>query len=276
MRITKTESFSTNSLVKLKNQDWLNKQHIAGKIAAHTLTWLKTEVENKTSKSLLELNEAAENLIIDAGGIPTFKNYKGFPSGVCMSLNKQLVHGIPSNSHLNDGDIITFDLGVTFEGAIADTAITCIYGTPKSDKHLSLVNAVEECLLKAIESIAIGKKLGCIGNAIYKCARNYGFSVINNYGGHGLEWDQPHAAPFVQNKSDGNDGIHIQPGLTIAIEPLLCIGSSTTKILSDGWTVVTDDISAHVEHSLFIHNDCVEVITWRGNEKFITKPKYYF
>jgi len=263
MRLSTRESFSTNGYVTLKNQDWLDKQRIAGKIAAKTLVALQKKVEEKTTDSLLELNAFAENLIMDAGGIPTFKGYKGFPAGVCVSVNKQLVHGIPTDYHLQEGDVVSFDLGVTINGAIADTAITCIYGQPKSDKHVALVKATEESLMKGIEAMAVGKRLGVIGNAISRCAKNHGFSVITKYGGHGLEWNYPHASPFVANKSDAEEGIRIQPGLAIAIEPMLVLGSTNTRTLDDGWTVVTNDIGAHFEHSVFVHPDHVEILTDR-------------
>lgn len=264
MRLSTRESFSASSFVMLKNQDWLNKQRIAGKIAAQTLVALQRKVENKTTDSLIELNTFAENIITDAGGIPTFKGYKGFPAGVCISVNKQLVHGIPTDYHLEDGDVISFDLGVTIDGAIADTAITCIYGQPKSDKHITLVKATEESLMKGIEAISVGKRLGCIGNAISRCAKGYGFSEIIQYGGHGLDWNQPHAQPFVANKSLENEGIRIQPNLTIAIEPMLTSGSTKTHVDKDGWTVLCEaEISAHFEHTIYIHNDHVEIITDR-------------
>ena len=264
MRLGEKSAFSSNGLFKLKGQDWLDKQREAGKIAAATLVGLKAQVEGKMSYSLIELNNIAEKFITKAGGIPTFKGYKGFPAGVCISVNKQLVHGIPTDYKLQEGDVVSFDLGVTIGGAIADTAITCIFGEPKSLQHVKIVKATEEALMKGIQAIEVGKKLGCIGNAIYKCAKGHGFSVINNYGGHGLDWDVPHAAPFVANKSDPEEGFRIQPGLAIAIEPMLVPGSVTTKTSDDGWTVETNDIGAHFEHSVFVHEDHVEIITDRS------------
>lgn len=258
------KNFPPNILVKLKNQDWLDKQRVAGKIVAKTLAMLQNEVCNGTQLTLIELNERAEALIYFSGATPTFKNYKGFPAGVCISVNKQLVHGIPTDYVLQEGDVVSFDLGATYEGAIADSALTCIYGTPKSDLHVKLVKATEESLMKGIEAIKVGNRLGTIGHAISRCAKGYGFGVINNYGGHGLDWDVPHAAPFVANKSTPEEGIHIQPGLSIAIEPMLVMGSLETKTADDGWTVLTNDIGAHFEHSVFVHEDHVEIITDRS------------
>lgn len=264
MRMGTKNAFANNTLVKLKDNDWLEKQRVAGRIAAQTLLKLKGFVEGKTFHSTATLSQVAEQFILEAGGTPTFKGYKGFPAAVCISVNKQLVHGIPDDTVLDDGDVVSFDLGVTYQGAIADTAITCIFGPPKSEKHAQLVQATEESLMKGIEAIAVGKKLGCIGNAIYKYAKGKGFGVINQYGGHGLDWNIPHAPPFVANKADLEDGLRIQPGLAIAIEPMLVLGSTTTRVLDDGWTVVTDDIGAHFEHSVFVHEDHVEILTDRS------------
>jgi methionyl aminopeptidase len=258
------ELFTENSLVRLKGKDWLEKQRIAGKIAAQVLTILEAQVIGKMTYSLIELNNIAEHIIKKAGGTPTFKGYKGFPAGVCISVNKQLVHGIPTDYKLQDGDIVSFDLGVTIDGAIADTAITCIYGEPKSERHVQLVKDTEEALMRGIQAIKVGDRLGVIGQAIYKYAHSKGYGVVNNYGGHGLDWDTPHASPFVENKSDSSKGIHIQPGLSIAIEPMLVLGSTATSTMSDGWTVVTPDLSAHFEHSIFVHEDYVEIISDRS------------
>ena len=264
MRMKNSGSFTNHGIVNLKNQDWLDKQRVAGKIAAKTLLLLEQFVKDKTKLSLLELNKIAEEYIINAGGSPTFKGYKGFPAGVCISVNKQLVHGIPTNYVLVDGDVISFDLGVTVEGAIADTAITCIYGEPKSDSHTRLVQATKDALMAGIAAVKVGNQLGCIGAAIYENCRRNKFSLITNYGGHSLDWNTPHSFPFVPNKSSSNEGIRIQPGLTIAIEPMLCLGSDKTRTLDDNWTVVTDDIGAHEEQSIFVHEDHVEIITDRN------------
>lgn len=260
------ELFTDNSLVRLKDQNWLDKQRVAGRIAAETLSLLEELLSSgNVAPTLQQINAIGEEYIIKRGGIPTFKGYKGFPAGVCISVNKQLVHGIPTDYKLQEGDLVSFDLGVTIDGAIADTAITCIYGQPKSESHVKLIKTTEDALMKGIQAMSVGKRLGVIGHAIARCAKNYGYGVINNYGGHGLDWNVPHAAPFVENKSDPEKGIRIQPGLAIAIEPMFTLGSTSTTTTDDGWTVVTPDLSAHFEHSVFVHEDRVEIITDRSN-----------
>ncbi len=266
MKIGKTNNFNNIGFIKLKGEDWLQKQRLAGKVLAKIMNDIEVLIKSKTNMTLLDINDFAENEILKNNCTPTFKGYKGFPNAICISKNRQLVHGVAKpGDKLEEGDVITFDFGVTFENAIADSATTMIYGTPKCKDHEKLVQATKACLQAAIDSIKIGSQLGVIGNAIYKTARMNGFNVITSYGGHGLCWGKAHAPPFVANKAEINEGIRIVPGMSIAIEPLLVPAncSINSKILDDGWTVVTDDVSAHEEHSLFVHEDHVEIITKR-------------
>ena len=263
--------FSHNEVVDLKDQNWLEKQRIAGKIVAASLKELEWYCKNKTFHSMATLNDIIEKFIIKEGAMPTFKGHKktgcqDFPAGVCISINKTLVHGIPDDTILQEGDVVSFDLGATYQGAIADSAITVIFGQPSDSKHVSLIKATEEALNRGIKAVEIGKKIGSIGHAINKYVKSQGFALVTNYGGHGISWNQAHAPPFVSNKAEPSEGIRIQEGLTIAIEPLLVIGSSNrTKTLEDGWSVVCDNICAHAEHTIYVHKDHVEIITDRNN-----------
>lgn len=261
-------AFASNGYFNLKGQDWLEKQRVAGKVVADSLSILESLVVQATPWTALELNKMIEDYILDHKCTATFKGYKGFPAGVCVSINKELVHGIPKDYHFQEGDVISFDLGATYEGAIADSALTCIFGQPKIERHVKLLEATKEALMAGIAAIKVGDHLGVIGNAIQNIAKKHKFASVTQYGGHGLDWNTPHAAPFVSNKAETNEGIRIQPGLAIAIEPMFVIDSSITKVSDDGWTVVTNDIGAHFEHSVFVHKDgSVEIITDRG-EKF--------
>lgn len=269
MRSSIQQAFGSNGLVCLKGQDWIEKQRIAGKIAAKTLLILKDLVESRCKENPIELNRIAENYITSQKASCCFAGYKGYPNGCCISINQQLVHGIANDVLLKDGDMISFDLGAEIEGVIADTALTCIYGEPKSEKQIKLIQATEEALNKGIAAIQVGKQLGVIGNAINKCAKGYGFGLIENYGGHGIDTDSngkgiPHAFPFVANKANPNEGVHMQSGMCLAIEPMLTSGSTKTRIDKDGWTVWCDaEYSSHSEHSVFIHKDRVEIMTDR-------------
>lgn len=265
MRLSKSE-LPKGSFVILKDNTWLERQRVAGKVAAKALMALESLVKEKTNLSTLELSRLAEDIIISNKCIPTFKNYKGFPEAVCISVNKQLVHGIPSSYTLKEGDVVSFDLGATFEGAIADSAITCIYGNPIDKNHQTMIDLCKLCLNNGIKAIKIDNRLGCIGYAIDRTAKSKGFQVINNYGGHGLDYNKPHSEPFVENRSEQNKGIRIQRGLSIAIEPMLVPRLTTTSIAQDKWTVMTPEIGCHEEHTIFIHEDKVEIITRRDNE----------
>lgn len=271
MKSISKDNWNIGSFVKLKNDSWLEKYRIAGRIAGETLSLLSREVEKGTMKSLLELDKLAGEYIKDNDCEVTFCGYHGFPSNCCISVNRQLVHSIATNYVLQEGDMVSFDLGATYQGAIGDTALTLIYGKPKSENHLRIIKDTEESMMKGIAAIEVGKRLGCIGEAIWKYAHNKGYGVITHYGGHGICATEdgvgiPHAEPFVSNRSTSNEGIRLENGMVLAIEPMLTSGSTKTWIDGDGWTVNCEaDLSAHAEHSIFIHDDKVEILTERKN-----------
>ena len=259
-----------NGLFKLKNDSYLNDFRKAGKIAAKSLLMLEKLVKDKTDLSLIEMDNLVEQFIRDNGATPTFKGYDDFPSCCCMSVNLCLVHGSASSYKLQEGDKISFDVGATINGAIADTAISLIYGEPKEQWHSHMIKITKECLDKAIASIKVGKRIGCIGNAIYKHARDNGYNVIEDYGGHCLCIDENnngilHAKPFIANKASCSEGIRIQPGMTMAIEPMIVRGDNSTYINPKDDAIYTHSIGSHQEHSVFIHEDHVEVITDRDS-----------
>lgn len=262
--------FLTNtSFIVLHNDEWLQGQRHAGKITAGALSLLEAEVKAGTSKTLIELDALAETFIRDNGCTPTFLQYKGFPNSVCMSVNKQLVHGVPTDYRLQDGDLISFDLGATDmkTGAIGDSAFTMIFGGSLSHSHINLIQATKVALHKAIQAVKIGSQIGVIGEAISFVAKIHGFSTINTYGGHSMRAGMAHAPPFVSNKDIADNGVRIQENMCLAIEPLFVMGGSTkTKVSSDGWTVECQDYCAHEEATIYIHKDSVEVLTKREGE----------
>lgn len=255
-------SFANNSLINLKDVSLFERQKIAGRCVAGVLKTLNQMVIDKIPNLSLKDMEAEAIRQIDlAGCTATFKGYKGFPGSLCLSINKELVHGIPSSYVLQEGDVVKFDLGATYKSAIADAAATAIYGEPKSIYHVELLRACKEALNRGIKAIQVGKQLGCIGYAIHKFVSNTRFGLIADYGGHGIDENTPHAEPFVANKARPNEGIRIQPGLSIAIEPMVTMKDTRTRVLDDGWTVVTDDISAHNEHTIFVGEDKIHIMT---------------
>ena len=258
----KESKFLHNSLIHLYNQESLVKQKIAGRCVSNILKECGKLINNKTPNlSLKDLEQITYLYTKNMDCIPTFLNYHGFPGAACISVNKQLVHGIPSDYILQDGDVVSVDVGATFEGKIADAARTWIYGTPKSKEHVRLLTTCKNALKSAINNIAIDKHLGIIGYTIYKETKNSGFSLITNYGGHFIAHNQPHAEPFVPNKSDKNEGIRFQSGCSLAIEPMLVIGDAITKTANDGWTVLTPGIGCHFEDTICLMDDEVHIIT---------------
>lgn len=254
-----------NGLMVLWDQERLAKLRIAGKVAAGALSLLVDVVAaGGTVLSELELSKLAEDYIISKGCKPTFKGYLGFPEAVCISVNNTLVHGIPRDRKLEHGDVISFDLGTTYEGMIGDTATTCVYGNAKDESHLKLIETTKKALTDSINKIAIGNRLGIIGETIYKTGRDRGFGVVHRYGGHSLGIDKPHSFPFVSNKDVSNNGIRFQSGMVLCLEPLFVIGDdNSTSTAEDGWSVNCKNICAHEEHTVFVHEDGIEILTER-------------
>lgn len=209
----------------------------------------------------LEIDRAAEKMITDAGALPTFKGYHGFPYSICASVNEQVVHGFPSDYKLKDGDIFSIDCGATLEGFVGDTATTVPVGKV-SEETLQLLRVTEECLELAIEQCRPGKHLGDIGAAVQQHAEGHGYSVVRDYVGHGIG-RRMHEDPQIPNYGRPGQGPKIKAGYVFAVEPMINLGTHHTKVLADGWTVVTLDgkPSVHVEHTIAITEDGPEVLT---------------
>ena len=250
--MTQKNSDSQSTLVTLKDEDWLHKQKLAGYALVHAMKECVHTIEDKhPNLTLKDLEAIAAHQLELHDCTPTFMGYRGFPGKICVSVNEALVHGIPTDYKLQDGDIVTVDLGSTFEGVIADSAYTCVYGDPKDEHIPEMLDVCKGALKAAIASIKVGESLGIIGHTIHNHVRNSGFGLITTYGGHGINLNELHAAPFVCNREQKNKGIRIQPGLSIAIEPMLVLGKNVnTRILPDKWTIVTKDIGCHFEHSV--------------------------
>lgn len=254
--------------IPLWQEDHLPKLREAGKCFSAQMHIIKNLIENKTTMTLLEISRMIGQNIKDAGFIPTFKHYKvgrnTFPEDLCISVNRELVHGIGKNSCLEDGDIVSFDFGVTNGDAIVDAARTFIFGTPKTHNHIKLIQATRLCLDNAINNIKLGKRVGEIGHSIYKTALSKGFKTIEVYGGHGIAPNKVHSSPFIANRANKEDGPHFMPGMLLAIEPLLVPYNSSikTSVKNDNWSVITDEIGAHFEDTVYINKDGnIEVLT---------------
>lgn len=249
-----------SQLIILKDQHWLDRQRLAGKCVKECLEFANDKILN-SSLSTLEISQKCYEIMSKHNCTPTFFNYKGFPGYACISINNELVHGIPKDIIPQEGDIIKVDLGATYQDAIADAAVTIIKGKPKLTSHAEMVKTCRDALENAIKNIKLPCRLGTIGNSINFIVKKTKFKLITDYGGHGIEEGTPHGSPFVANKASKDEGVRLYPNMTLAIEPMVVHGDSKTWVGSDGWTVYTNDVGAHFEKTIFIHQDSVEIIT---------------
>ncbi|MBI2954208.1 MAG: type I methionyl aminopeptidase [Chloroflexi bacterium] len=232
----------------------------AGRIVAETLALLTSKV--KPGVTTAELDTLAYDHCIRQGAIPSFKGYNGYPASLCASINDEVVHGIPSpNRKLHEGDIISLDFGVIYQGLQGDAAVTVGVGkiTPTAAK---LIRVTEEALCKGIEQARPRKRLGDISSAIQTYVESLGFSVVRQYVGHGIGRSM-HEDPQIPNFGSPNRGPVLQPGMVLALEPMVNVGTFRTRVKEDKWTVVTEDgsLSAHFEHTVAITSDGPEILT---------------
>jgi methionyl aminopeptidase len=242
-----------------KSRKELEKMRAAGQLVGRVLQELRRMVE--PGLTTLEVDTAAEKMIRDAGALPTFKGYHGFPFSICASVNEQVVHGFPSNYKLKEGDIFSIDCGATLNGYVGDTATTVPVGRVSEDR-LKLIRVAEECLERAIQQCYAGRHLGDIGWAVQSHAEAHGYSIVRDYVGHGIG-RRMHEDPQIPNYGTPGKGAKIRNGYVFAVEPMINIGTHQTKVLADGWTVVTLDgqPSAHCEHTIAITENGPEVFT---------------
>ena len=208
-----------------------------------------------------DLNDIASRFLASRGARPAFLGYMDYPAAICASINNEVIHGIPGKRRLRDGDIVGLDLGVDVDGYVADAALTVPVGEV-SDELRQLLNVTEECLRLGIRQAIAGNRIRDISNAIFERARAAGYGVVRQYCGHGVGF-AVHEDPQVPNYPGGGDNPRLKPGMVLAVEPMLNIGTSETSVLDDGWTVVTGDgrPSAHFEHTIAIFKDRTEVLT---------------
>jgi len=208
-----------------------------------------------------ELDRLCEERTRQRGAKPAFKGYRGFPGALCTSVNEEVVHGIPAERKLKEGDIVGLDFGVIFDGYYGDAAITVPIGTVAPEVG-NLLRVTEECLYLGIDQMRPGNYVTDISRAIQTHAEAHDFSVVREFGGHGIG-RKLHEEPMVLNYVADGKGIKLRPGLVLAIEPMVNMGVDAVKILRDGWTVVTLDgrPSAHFEHTVAITEDGPEILS---------------
>jgi methionyl aminopeptidase len=231
----------------------------AGRIVALTHQELKKHIV--PGVTTIELDRIAEEFIRKKGAIPSFKGYNGFRGSICASVNDELVHGIPSERKLKNGDIISIDIGAKFNGYHGDSAWTYAVGTIDAETQ-RLLDVTEESLLLGLEEAKPGVRLSNISNKIQTYVEENGFSIVREYVGHGIGQDL-HEDPKIPHYGPPNKGPRLKPGMVLAIEPMVNAGSRYVKTLADDWTVVTVDgkLCAHFEHTIAITESGFEIFT---------------
>ncbi len=252
----------------VKTPDEIEKMRVAGRLAASVLEMIGPYVVAGVTTGELE-RICRKYIIEELDAIPSTLNHKGFPACICTSLNHVVCHGIPADDKkLKEGDILNIDVTVRKDGFVGDTSKMFLIGEVKPFAK-KLVNVTQECMYKAIAIVRPGIRLGDIGNVIQQHAESNRFSVVREFGGHGIGremWEDPHVPHF----GKPNTGMELQSGMTFTIEPMINLGQKEIRLLGDGWTVVTKDhkLSAQWEHTILVTEKGHEVLTARGEEIF--------
>jgi methionyl aminopeptidase len=208
-----------------------------------------------------QIDALAEQRVREAGAEPAFKGYHGYPATVCASVNEQVVHGIPSARALNEGDVVSIDMGARLDGFFGDSAVTVPVGQV-SDNATALLRVTEEALFHGIEAVKPGARVSDIGASVQQHVEAHGFSVVREFVGHGIG-TALHEDPQIANYGPGGRGPRLSEGMVLAIEPMVNAGKADVKVLADGWTAVTRDgsLSAHFEHTVVVTGEGCEILT---------------
>ena len=250
-------------MITRKSPEEIDRMRRAGRLVGHTLSRVVEAV--RPGVTLLELDALAERVIRDGGGTPSFLGYHGFPATLCLSPNDWIVHGIPNGYVLKEGDILSIDCGAIVEGWHGDAAVTVPVGQV-DDAARRLIETTERAMWAGIAQVRAGNRLSDIGHAVEKVAAGPGYGVVREYVGHGIGTHM-HEEPHVPNYGRPGRGLRLEVGLALAIEPMVNEGGPESRVLDDGWTVVTRDgsRSAHFEHTVAITPQGPEVLTLLDN-----------
>jgi methionyl aminopeptidase len=240
----------------------LDRMREAGRLVGEILTQLSAMVAPGVTTA--DLDEVAERRIRAAGAIPAFKGYHGYPATICASVNEEVIHGIPSGRRvLNEGDVVSVDVGAMLDGYYGDSAVTLPVGHV-SEQAAMLLRVTEEALYKAIDKVKVGGRVSDIGHAVQQHVEAYGFSVVREFVGHGIG-QRMHEEPQIPNYGEPGRGPRLAEGMVLAIEPMVNAGKPAVKVLADGWTAVTRDnsLSAHFEHTVAVTAAGPRILTAR-------------
>ncbi len=248
-------------MIPIKSDSEIALMRAAGKVAAEVLGRLESLIAPGVTTR--EIDEAAGRFISEAGARSAFLGYRGFPGQLCVSINEEVVHGIGGARRISYGDIVKLDVGVVHQGWIGDTATTITVGVVEPATE-ALVRTTERILHEVIPTVRAGRRVGDISHFIERAAKEAGYGVVREFVGHGVG-RKLHEEPQVPNYGRAGTGAKLKPGMTLAIEPMINLGTSRVKVLSDNWTVVTQDglPSAHFEHTVLVTSGEPEVLTWR-------------
>jgi methionyl aminopeptidase len=240
----------------------LDRMREAGRLVGDILSELSAMVAPGVTTA--DLDEVAERRIRAAGAIPAFKGYHGYPATICASVNEEVIHGIPSGRRvLNEGDVVSVDVGAMLDGYYGDSAVTLPVGHV-SEQAAMLLRVTEEALYKAIDKVKVGGRVSDIGHAVQQHVEAYGFSVVREFVGHGIG-QRMHEEPQIPNYGEPGRGPRLAEGMVLAIEPMVNAGKPAVKVLADGWTAVTRDnsLSAHFEHTVAVTAAGPRILTAR-------------
>jgi methionyl aminopeptidase len=254
-------------MIVCKSPAEIARMRAAGELVAAVLTDLKGAIAPGVSTG--ELDERAEAKIRAAGGTPAFKGYHGYPATLCVSINEEVIHGIPSRKRLlKDGDIVSVDVGAVLDGFVGDSAVTFPVGAI-SERAALLLRVTQESLYGAILAAKPGGRVSDIGHAVQRHVEANGCSVVREFVGHGIGTVM-HEEPQVPNYGPPGRGAKLTEGMVLAIEPMVNLGRPAVRVLDDGWTAVTRDrsLSAHFEHTVAVTGEGPLVLTARGDERF--------
>lgn len=248
-------------VTQIKTASEIKSMREGGKILATVLSVMQSHVQ--AGMSTQDMADRAALELKALGGQPTFLGYQGFPDIICISINQEVVHGIPSRTKIiKEGDLIGFDFGVTFQGMVTDSAMSLIVGKPKQKGHVDLLKNTEAALHVGIASLHDQVRTGDIGHAIEKFLKHHRYGIVRDLVGHGVGHEM-HEDPNIPNYGRANTGPWLSAGMTIAIEPMVTLGTDRVLVADDDWTIVTADNSwaAHFEHTVLITQDGAEILT---------------
>ena len=249
-------------MITIKNESQIEKMRRAGALLHSVLEALRAEI--RPGVTTMHLDQMAERLIREAGGIPSFKGFEGFPYSICASVDDQVVHGFASHDRLRKGQLLSIDCGCILDGWQSDSAFSVLVGggSPEAQK---LIDVTEECFWLGASMARAGNHLGDISHAVQAHAEAHGYGVIRDLTGHGIGQEM-HEDPNVPNYGTPGRGVRLQAGMTLAIEPMISMGTWKVRVLDNDWTIVTRDgsLASHYEHTVLVTDGEPEVLSFPG------------